>query len=112
MGLASAEERLKDAQWHDEDLREALPLELCREGGSFRDEPRGPAWFGRAKTLLRRHLEAEKKSGHVDGLEGKGDALRDALDSALSSRQDLVRRKRKQLQEFMALSPAAWAVEG
>lgn len=92
--LPDAQARLDAAQWTDERLRAALPLALCRPGGSFEHtEPHGVIWLAHATGLLDHHL----------GAHGSSTALRRALDGALRSRQDHVERKRRQLLDFVAL---------
>ena len=94
--LPDANATLDSALWQDERLREALPLPLCRHGGSFGGvEPSGGAWFARAKELLHVHLRA-----HVDA-----ESLRDALDEALTNRQAHVEAKRQQLLDFLKIGP-------
>ena len=56
--LPDASQRLQQAQWHDERMREALPLPLCRPGGSFDAAHEGPRYLARARTLMRDHLAA------------------------------------------------------
>eukprot|EP00966_Prymnesium_polylepis_P012381 284288-Prymnesium_polylepis.1 len=85
------------AQWHDDRLREALPLHLTRPAATFGTVVHGATWLTHARDLLRRHLGAPAPSSPV---------LRGALDAALLKRHDLVERKRQQLVEFMRLSPA------
>ena len=96
VGIERAAEQLEAAQWHEEALREALPLALCRPGGRFdAASPLGIQWLDHARRLLKAHLP--------EGTESK--RMRAALDEALRTRQDLVERKRQQIVEFMALSP-------
>ena len=56
----------------------------------------GNAWLDYARDLLRQHLTTPAP---------KSKALGKAINAALYKRQDLVSRKRKQLEEFMGLSP-------
>jgi hypothetical protein len=93
--LPEAAERLDAAQWVNERLREALPLPLCRPGGSFdASEPHAAAWLARARELLGPHVDTRPESS----------ALRHALDGALRKRHELIEAKRQQLVDFMALS--------
>ena len=95
IGLENAESRLEAALWEDERLREALPLRVCRYGESFgRSEPSGGAWVARGRDLLAKHL----------GVRPEADRLREALDTALRTRQEHVEQKRLQLLEFMGMS--------
>ena len=81
----------------DEALRQALPLPLCRPSASFNTAaPLGAHWLSHARDLMRLHLGAKVEAGE----------LQRALDGALRPRQDLVERKRRQVEQFMALSPA------
>jgi len=95
--LLDATRKLDAAQWHDEELREALPLELCRPSASFDTRtPFAAGWLAHARTLIKTHLKVS-----IDA-----EKLRTALDNALRSRQDLVERKRLQVEQFLPLSPA------
>ena len=95
--LPNARSRLEHAQWTDERLREALPLPLCRPTASLDGlDPSGAAWLARAQEALREH---------VGGTPPSQGALRRALEAALAKRADLVERKRRQLIDFMKLSP-------
>ncbi len=103
--LPSARPKLDAAMWHDERLREALPLRLCGPNASFGDEPFGGGWTERARALL---------DEHVIGRSGGGAApssaqLRAALDAALRNRSDYVTRKLRQLDEFIEMAPP-WPV--
>jgi hypothetical protein len=87
---------LDAAMWNDERLREALPLRLCRYGGSFdASAPWSAAWLSRAAQLLSTHLSVRPDA----------EQLRAALDGALRTRQDHVEQKRLQLNEFLAMAP-------
>ena len=104
LSLPNAAEELDRAQWDDERLREALPLPLCRLGASFEFyEPHGATWLAHGRALLMEHVKAKPPPSQT--------ALRKALDAALKTRQDYVERKRKQLLDFLALNPAAYAME-
>jgi hypothetical protein len=93
--------KLDAAMWNDEQLREALPLRLCRYGGSFdAAAPHGPAWLSLAAQLLSAHLDARPEA----------ELLRKALDGALRGRQDHVEKKRLQLDEFLTMAPAVRGV--
>ena len=91
------------AQWRDERLREALPLQLTGLGTKFGTTPHGIAWLNYARELLRQHLSVPPPATA---------ALGDALDAALYKRQDLVERKRRQLVEFMGNSPSPLKLPG
>lgn len=107
--LPEAKKKLEAAQWHDEALRQALPLPLCRPAGSFDPAtPLGARWLGHARELLKEHLLHAQQHGPASGARAaklEAGLLRRALDDALRPRQDLVERKRRQVEEFMALSP-------
>ena len=93
--LPEAAELLDTAQWNDERLRSALPLSLCRPGGSFDSaEPHSAKWFADARALLTQHLNVRPEAS----------SLRKALDGALRTRQEYVEKKRQQVMDFMALS--------
>ena len=88
-------ELLDNAQWHDERLRSALPLALCRPGASFgKTEPHGNAWLAHARGLLAQHLDARPEAV----------SLRTGLDDALRTRQAYVEKKRLQILDFIGLS--------
>ena len=70
-------------------------MPLCRPAATFAIEPHGATWLARARQLLHEHL----------GLKPNVNELRGALDAALASRAELVEKKRRQLEEFFALSP-------
>ena len=95
LALTGAKSALQAAIWHDERLREALPLQLCRHGTTVRSALNGAAWLAYAGALLSEHGGANPEPVN----------LAEALDAALFKRQDLVERKRRQLVEFMGLSP-------
>lgn len=93
LALPEAKGRLDSAQWTDEALREALPLPLCRLGGSFESsEPHAALWLAHARELLHKHAGARPEAA----------ALRRALDGALRTRQEHVEAKRRQLLDFIA----------
>jgi|LauGreStaDraftv2_3_1035109.scaffolds.fasta_scaffold34177_2 hypothetical protein len=95
--LPDGKARLEAAQWSDEALRQALPLPLCRPSASVDPgTPLGAHWLSHARDLLLQHLGAKIDDGE----------LQRALDGALRPRQDHVERKRLQVEQFMALSPA------
>ena len=96
LGVPDATAMLDAALWEDERLREALPLPLCRFGGTFETaEPLGAQWFGHARELLAVHVNWRPK--------GDGEPLRRALDHELHKRQDLVEQKRLQILEFIEI---------
>ena len=98
LNLPEGKARLDRGLWEDERLRMALPLQLCRYGGSFeRSEPLGQVWLARAKELLNVHLNAKPDS----------DTLRAALDEVLRKKQEYVERKRIQLTQFLAMGETA-----
>ena len=68
--------------------------------------PAGALWLEHARELLRVHLEAPSLWGAAQKVTLDTPVLRQALDEALRPRQDLVERKRVQLQEFKRLGPA------
>ena len=100
-----AKERLQSAQWRDESLREALPLSLCRPGGSLETDPFGDGWLAHAKGLWKQHVLADGAQAKLP--HGFSKRLRRALDEGLRKRQDYVARKRRQLLDFFELSPTA-----
>lgn len=99
--LPDASQRLQQAQWHDERMREALPLPLCRPGGSFDAAHEGPRYLARARTLMRDHLAARPSP----------ERLQQALDAALVTRQAVIEGKRRQLLQFMNMAPKAPTAE-
>ena len=96
LSIPQAERLLDAAQWHDEKLRQALPLPLCMRAGSFTDEPYGPAWLSRAQDAVRLHLRTRPEPR----------SLQEALDASLRTRQEYVERKREQIIQFMEMSPS------
>ena len=95
--LPEAKSILELAQWNDERLREALPLPMCRPGASFEaSEPHAAIWLRHARELVAEHLRARPDVNQ----------LRRALDGALKTRQQHVEAKRRQLLEFIGMSPA------
>jgi hypothetical protein len=97
LGLQGAKEPLDAALWHDERLREALPLSLYRVGATLAADAHGHAWLAHAHELLREHAGARPAEAQ----------LRAALDAGLARRQEFVEKKRLQLLDFRALSPRA-----
>lgn len=95
--LANAKEKLQAAQWRDERLREALPLQLTRQAANMGAIAHGTMWLSYARELLRDSLGIPAPASK---------SLSNALESALHRRYDLVDRKRQQLIEFMRLSQA------
>ena len=95
--LSGLPARLDAAQWHDERLRAALPLPLCRLGASITStEPHVVPALATARELLADHGGA--------GASKDMDALRKALDAGLRKRQDHVEKKRQQLADFVTLN--------
>lgn len=95
LGLPDPAKRLEEAQWHDERLREALPLALCRFGAAFAAaDPTSSAWLSHARTLILKHFHARPET----------QVLAVALDDALRQRHEHVDAKREQLLDFVRMS--------
>ena len=98
LSLPAAEAKLDAAQWHDERLRAALPLSMCRPSASFDGaDPHAAVWLATARDLLATHLGERPEVA----------ALRRALEGALTARQEHVEKKRLQLLDFLAINAKA-----
>lgn len=95
LALPGSSSKLDTAQWHDEKLREALPLPLSRPQAGFAGSaPHASAWFARARELISQHVGARPEP----------DRLKRALDGALRKRQEHVDKKRLQVIDFLAMN--------